>query len=70
MNYGPQASFSWLLTFCMDFKLRISFFSSFFFLLFRATPVAYGGSQARGQTRATAACLHHGHSNSGSKPRV
>ena len=31
------------------------------FLLFQATPVAYGGSQARSLIRATAACLHHSH---------
>ena len=30
--------------------------------------MAYGSFQARGQIGATAACLHHGHSNSGSKP--
>ena len=35
----------------------------FSFLLFRATPVAYGGSQARGRIRATAADLRHSHSN-------
>ena len=29
---------------------------NFFFFPFRATPKAYGGSQARGQIRATAAC--------------
>ena len=41
----------------------------FFFLSFsRATPTAYGGSQARGLIRAVAAGLHHGHSNVGSKP--
>ena len=34
------------------------------FLLFRATPVAYGGSQARGRIGATAAGLHHSHSYS------
>ena len=34
----------------------------FFFLLFRATPVAYGSSWARGQIGATAAGLHHSHS--------
>ena len=45
--------------------------------LFRATPMAHGGSQARGQIRAVAASLHHwvqalsvtyitAHSNSGS----
>ena len=36
------------------------------FLLFRATSVAYGGSQARGQIGAMAAGLHHTHSNAGS----
>ena len=38
------------------------------FLLFRAAPLAYGGSQARGPIRATAAGLHHSHSISGSEP--
>ena len=35
--------------------------------LFRATPVAYGSSQARGRIRAAVAGLHHSHSNAGSK---
>ena len=39
-------------------------FSSFFL---RAAPAAHGGSQARGQIRATAAGLHHSHSNAGSQ---
>ena len=39
-----------------------------FFLLFRAAPVAYGGSQARSQIWAVAAGPHHSHSNTGSKP--
>ena len=39
----------------------------YLFSLFRATPVAYGGSQARGPVGATAAGLHHSHSNTGSK---
>ena len=42
----------------------------FFFSLFRATPVAYGGSQARDPIAAMAAGLHHGHSNAGSKPHL
>jgi len=33
----------------------------FFWSFFRAAPSAYGGSQARGQIRAAAACLHHSH---------
>jgi len=40
----------------------------FFYLFFRATPEAYGSSQASGQVRATAASLHHKHSNAGSEP--
>ena len=42
----------------------------FFFLLFRATLAAYGGSQAVGQIGAVAAGLRHSHSNSGSEPRL
>ena len=44
-------------------------FSSFFFsfCLFRATPLAYGGSQARGRIGAVAASLCQRHSNAGSK---
>ena len=42
-----------------------------FFCLFaisRATPAAYGDSQARGLVGALAAGLHHSHSNMISKP--
>ena len=39
----------------------------FFFLSFRATPAAHGGSQARGRIGATRAGLHHIHSNAGSE---
>ena len=35
-----------------------------------AAPVAYGGSQARGQTGAVAAGLHHSHSNMESEPHL
>ena len=42
----------------------------FFFLLFRASLTAFGGSQAGGQIRATAASLHHSHSKAGSKPHL
>ena len=41
------------------------FFLSFVFCLYRAAPVAYGGSQARGQIGAIAAGLRHSHSNTG-----
>ena len=47
-----------------------SFFSDsffFFFWLFRASPAAYGSSQARGQIGVIAASLHHRHSNARSE---
>ena len=40
------------------------------FVLSRATPEAYGGSQAKGPIRPTAAGLHHSHSNMGSEPHL
>ena len=46
------------------------FFFLSFFLLFGAVPAACGGFQARGQIGATAAGLHHSHSNIGSKPHL
>ena len=50
-------------------KYFLFFFLFFFFLLlFRAALTAYVSSQARGRIRATAAGLHHSHSNSGSEP--
>ena len=39
-------------------------------LSFRATPVAYGDSKARGPIGARAASLHHRHSNAGSEPNL
>ena len=45
-------------------------FVLFCFCLFRAAPVAYGSSQARGQIGAIAASLHHSHSNARSKPHL
>ena len=41
-----------------------------FCLLFRATPAAYGSSQARGLIRAVAAGQCHSHSKEGAKPRL
>ena len=46
------------------------FFSFFVFCLFRATPMAYGGSQARGPIKASAAGLCNSHSNVGSEPHL
>ena len=45
--------------------------TSFFFSgLFKATPVACEGSQARGLIGATAVGLRHSHGNATSEPRV
>ena len=40
----------------------------FFFVLSRAAPVVYRGSQARSRIRAGATGLSHSHSNIGSEP--
>ena len=39
--------------------ILFDFIVLFIYCLFRATPVAYGGSQARGPIGAVAAGLHH-----------
>ena len=62
MNYPWPRSVLFL--FILFFNLLLLLF----FGLFRATPVAYGSSQARGGIRAAAAGLHHSHSNVGSEP--
>ena len=59
-------SFSKILSCCLfffnfNFYLFIFIFNFFVFCLFRATPMVYGGSQARGLIGATAASLHHSH---------
>ena len=59
-------------------RLFLFFFLSFVFLVVVvvivaiswATPVAYGGSQARGQIGAVAAGLRQSHGNTGSEPRL
>ena len=43
-------------------------FGCLLFCLFRAAPKACGSSQARARIGATAAGLHHSHSNAGSEP--
>ena len=47
-------------------ELEILFFY-FIFAFSRATPVTYGGSQARGLIGVTAASLHQSHGNAGSQ---
>ena len=50
------------------FILFFFFVFSFFALLVRAAPTAYGGSQARDLNGASTASLQHSHSNAGSEP--
>ena len=52
------------------FFVFLFLFVCFFFCFFRATPIAYGSSQARGEIRTTAASLHHSHSRTGSEPHL
>ena len=52
---------------CLN-KKNLFYFYLFIFAISWATPVAYGGSWARGQIRAVAAGLHQSHSNVGSEP--
>ena len=43
---------------------------SYFFFIFRVTTTAYGGSQARGLIRSTAAGVRHSHNNTRSELRL
>ena len=42
----------------------------FIYCLFRAVPMAYGSSQARGRSGAVAAGLHHSYSETSSEPHL
>ena len=46
----------------------LNYYYYYYFCLVRATPEAYGGSQARGLMGAVAPGLCHSHSNTGSEP--
>ena len=61
-----EASFKVSWVFFFFYPLAFFFFFSSLFLLFRAAPTAYGGSQARGQIRATAETYTTAHSKAGS----
>ena len=54
---------------CLKFYLFI-YLLICLFAFSNATPMAYGGSQARGQIGTVAAGLHQSHSNSGSEPHL
>ena len=60
------------LVFCLRQRI-VFFFANFFFFIsfsFYALPAAYGSSRARGGVGATAAGLHHSHSNAGFRPHL
>jgi len=56
----------------IEWRSRVVYFILFliFFCLFRAAPVACGGSQARGLIGVVATSRHHSHSNARSEPRL
>ena len=61
----PQYIF--FLLYLMVSQLHIHVYVCVCFLLFRAAPTEYGGSQARSLIGAVAAGLHHSHSNARSE---
>ena len=61
-----QKKKKFLYVYIVNYLYICFFFFSFF--LFGATPTAYGSSQAKGWIGATAAGLHHSHSNAGTEP--
>ena len=72
----PEESFekqfvNTLKNYCWDiFVVNLNFYYFYYFFFFRPTPVAYGGSQARGRIAAVVTDLHHSHSNARSEPRL
>jgi len=66
---GQALSFCPLISVLTKVSPRITTAFEFVFL-FRAAPVAYGGSQVRGQNGPAAASLHHSHSKVGSEPHL
>ena len=63
----PQQWQCWFLFFSFPFFFSFLFLS---FCCFKAAPMAYRGSQARGQIRAIAACLSQSQSKARYKPRL
>ena len=65
--------YTYIFIFLLKFILKENlffFFNFYFFVFSRATPKAYGDSQARGRIRVTAAGLCQSHSNTGSEPHL
>ena len=76
LNHWATRGFPFCLKFFPIFLSNFYFYFSniylfiYLFLLFRASSVAYGSSQARGLIAAIAAGLHHSHSNIRSEPSL
>ena len=67
-EHACRNEFSHKNVFCRSLFISTINFLFIYLYLFRAKPAVYGGSQARGRIRATAASLWHSHSNARSKP--
>ena len=63
-------SLKWSLSGWRNIYIYIYIYIYIFICIFRATYVAYGSSQAKGQIGAVAAGLHQSHGNAGSKPHL
>ena len=70
LNLHPGAAEMLLIPLCHIGNVNKSMFFVVAVLLFRAVPVAYGVSQARGLIRVRAAGLNHSHSNTRSEPHL
>ena len=71
MGLGIETVSSWILVRFITLSHAVAslvFCFVFVFLLFRAIPTAYGGSQARALIGTTAAGVHHSHSDARSEP--
>ena len=66
MRPGLEPASSWILVGFVSTEPWQELLCLFVYCLFRAVPLAYVVSQARGQIRALADHLHHSHSNAGS----
>ena len=62
-DLGPEGSGKWP-------YLMTTGWTFFFLNFYRASPMVYGGSQARGHIGAVAAGLHHSHSHSNARSQL
>ena len=65
-----QEAVRYLITLEKEERFFLFVWLVWFFCLFRAKPMVYGGSQTRDSIRTVATSLHHSHSNWGSESRL